>query len=176
MKVSNHIIHPSDMCTCMHACMAVCSEELVHADVCVRGSLSEVWVFRDVVFQDLGPQTTSCKPFTQISPRCEVRTPSVVEGRHTIMFKPQILEHHIPELPNNCFFARGCQRLTAQAPQAYDVYMYMYVYRYRYRYTCVHTYICVYVYIYIYIYTHMCTCMCIYIYIYMLCVYIYIYI
>ena len=58
------------------------------------------WVFRDVVFQDVGFQTTSFKPLTHISFRCEVPTPSVVEGQSNIMFKPHILKHHIPELPN----------------------------------------------------------------------------
>ena len=39
-----------------------------------------------------------------ISFRCEVPTHSVVEGQQTTMFKPQILKHHIPELPNGSSF------------------------------------------------------------------------
>ena len=39
------------------------------------------WVFSDVVFQDAGFQTTRFKPLTHISFRCEVPTPSVVEGQ-----------------------------------------------------------------------------------------------
>ena len=40
----------------------------------------------------------SSKPLTDISFRCEVLTPSVFEGQSTIIIKPQILKHHIPEL------------------------------------------------------------------------------
>ena len=39
------------------------------------------WVLRDVVFQDVGFENNSFKPLTHISFRCEVPTPSVVEGR-----------------------------------------------------------------------------------------------
>ena len=39
------------------------------------------WVFRDVVFQDVGFENYSFKPLTHISFRCEVPTPSVVEGQ-----------------------------------------------------------------------------------------------
>ena len=39
------------------------------------------------------------KPLTHISFRCEVPTPSVVEGPQHIIFKPHILKRHIPELP-----------------------------------------------------------------------------
>ena len=65
----------------------------------IRGPIC--WVFRDVAFQDVGFENNSLKPLTDIiSCRCEVPTPSVVEGQSTIMFKPHILKHHIPELPN----------------------------------------------------------------------------
>ena len=57
------------------------------------------WVLRDVVFQDVGFQTISLKSLSHISFRCEVPTPSVVEGQSTIMFRPQSLKHHIPEFP-----------------------------------------------------------------------------
>ena len=43
--------------------------------------------------------------------RCEVTTPSVVEGQSITIFKPRILKHHIPELPNNdtsTFCKGGC--------------------------------------------------------------------
>ena len=55
--------------------------------------------FREVVFQGVGFEHTSFKPVAHISFRCEVPTPSVVEGQSAIMFKPHILKHHIPELP-----------------------------------------------------------------------------
>ena len=59
-----------------------------------------VWVFRDVVFQDVEFQNTSLKPLNHVSFRCEVPIPSVFEGQSTITFKPHILKFHIPELPN----------------------------------------------------------------------------
>ena len=55
----------------------------------------------DVVFQDVGVPLTSFEPLAHISVGCEVPTPSVVESQHTIMFKPHILKHHIPELPTH---------------------------------------------------------------------------
>ena len=58
-------------------------------------------LFRDVAFQDVGFQQTFVTPLTPIRFRCEVPTPSVVEGQQTIIFKPHILKHHIPELPTN---------------------------------------------------------------------------
>ena len=58
------------------------------------------WVLRDVVFQDVGFQTTSLKPLTHISFRWEVPTPSVVEGQTTISFKPHILEYCSTTSPN----------------------------------------------------------------------------
>ena len=60
---------------------------------------SQCWVFRDVVFQDVGFQTTIFAPLTHISFMCEAPTSSVVEGQQSIIFKPRILKHHIPELP-----------------------------------------------------------------------------
>ena len=53
---------------------------------------------RDVVLQDVVFQNASLKPFTHISFRCDVPIPSLVKGQPTIMFKPHILKHHIPEL------------------------------------------------------------------------------
>ena len=38
--------------------------------------VEDLWVLRDVVLQDAGFQTTSFKPLTHISFRCEVPTPS----------------------------------------------------------------------------------------------------
>ena len=60
-----------------------------------------IWVFTDVVFQDVGFQTISLKPLTHISIRCEVPTPSVFGGsiNHDVQ-TPNILKHHIPELPS----------------------------------------------------------------------------
>ena len=63
---------------------------------------AEIWVFRVVVFQDVGFQTNMLKPLTHISVRCEVPAPSVFERQSTIMFKPHILKHYIPELPERC--------------------------------------------------------------------------
>ena len=41
-----------------------------------------------------------------VSFRCEVPICSIAEGQQTIVFKPHILKHHIPELPNeDCGFA-----------------------------------------------------------------------
>ena len=64
---------------------------LYHTEQCPAGVLphylplgtsvvDHIWVFRDVVFQDVGFQNTSFLPLTYISCRCEVPTPSVVEG------------------------------------------------------------------------------------------------
>ena len=61
----------------------------------------KTWVFRDVVFQDVGFKNNSFKPLANISYRCEVPTPSVVEGQSTIIVKPHILKHHILELPKD---------------------------------------------------------------------------
>ena len=58
-------------------------------------------VFRGVVFQDVGFEHNGFKPLTHMSFRCEVPTPSVVEGQQYIGFKPHILKHHIPELPTD---------------------------------------------------------------------------
>ena len=69
---------------------------------CYQPEIPMVWLFRDVVFQDVGFENNSFKPLTHISFRCEVPTPSVFEGRWTIMIKPHILKHHIPELPSFC--------------------------------------------------------------------------
>ena len=63
-------------------------------------------VFRDVVFQDVGFENDSFKPLTHISFRCEVPTSSVFEGQSTIMIKPHILKHRIPELPT-CWLPQG---------------------------------------------------------------------
>ena len=57
-----------------------------------------VGVFRDVVFQDVGFERNTVNPLTHISYRCEVPTPSVVEGQSISIFTPPILKHHIPEL------------------------------------------------------------------------------
>ena len=70
-------------------------------------------LFGDVVFQDAVFQNTSLKPVAHISFRCEVPTPSLLEGQQTIIVKPHILKRHIPELPE---------------------YMYMYIYIYIYIY------------------------------------------
>ena len=59
---------------------------------------AKIWAFRDVVFQDVVFQDTSLTPLTHIIFRCEVPTPPVFEGQSTIMIKPHILKHHIPEL------------------------------------------------------------------------------
>ena len=59
------------------------------------------WVFGDVVFQDVGFEHNSLKPLIHSSFRCDVPTPSVVEGQSTIIIQPHILKHHIPELPNH---------------------------------------------------------------------------
>ena len=49
--------------------------------IIIRGVVSEgALVFRDVVVQDVGSQNASFTPLTQISFRCEVTTPSAVEG------------------------------------------------------------------------------------------------
>ena len=55
-------------------------------------SEARLGVFRDVAFQDAGVRNTSFRPKTHTSLRCKVPTPSVVEGRQTIMFKPHILK------------------------------------------------------------------------------------
>ena len=47
-----------------------------------------------------GLKIIALNPIAPFSFRCEAPTPSVVEGQSTIMFKPHILKHHIPELPN----------------------------------------------------------------------------
>ena len=44
------------------------------------GHYGVIWVFRDVVFQDMGFEHNSIQPLTHISFRCEVPTPCVVEG------------------------------------------------------------------------------------------------
>ena len=41
----------------------------------------------------------SLKPLIHISFRCEVPRLPFVEGQSSTMFKPHILKHHIPELP-----------------------------------------------------------------------------
>ena len=66
---------------------------------CPRPLPASPWALRDVVFQDVGFEHNSCKPITHISFRYEVPTPSVFEGQSTIIFKPHILKHQIPELP-----------------------------------------------------------------------------
>ena len=40
-----------------------------------------VWVFGDVVSQDVGFENNMFKPLTRTSFRCEVPSPSVVEGQ-----------------------------------------------------------------------------------------------
>ena len=57
------------------------------------------WVFRDMVLQDVGFESNSFRPLTHLSFRCEVPTPSVVEGQQIIIIKPHILKHHISALP-----------------------------------------------------------------------------
>ena len=80
--------------------------------------LISTWVFRDVVFQDVGFEHNNIsKPLTHISYRCEVPTPSVVEDQSTIMLNPHILKHHIPEIPiylqaGGKRPAAGCNRTT----------------------------------------------------------------
>ena len=69
-------------------------------------------MFRDVVFQDVGFQDYSLKPLTHISFSCEVPTPSVFVGQSTIMFKPHILKHHIPELPTDFRDGQGSGRVV----------------------------------------------------------------
>ena len=66
-----------------------------------------LWVFRNVVFQDVGFEHIGFEPLKHIGFRCEVPTPSLVEGQSTIMFKPHVLEHHIPELPNTDSYAQS---------------------------------------------------------------------
>ena len=56
---------------------------------------SGMWCFRMWGFN------MCSKPLTHISFRCEVLTPSVVEGQSTIMCRPHILKPHIPELPRS---------------------------------------------------------------------------
>ena len=47
---------------------------------------------------------------------CEVPTPSAAEGQQSIIFKPHILKHHIPELPRDTVEARMfCARARASA-------------------------------------------------------------
>ena len=75
------------------------------ADPCGKDWQNQVswvktWVLRDLVFRDVEFGDDRFRPLTHIRFRCEVPTPSVVEGQSTIIFKPHILKHHIPELPN----------------------------------------------------------------------------
>ena len=55
---------------------------------------SDMWCFRM-----WGSKLLYSRPLTHISFRCEVPTPSIVEGRSTTIVEPHILKHHIPELP-----------------------------------------------------------------------------
>ena len=65
------------------------------------------------VFQDVGFENNMLKPLAHISFRCEVPTPSVVEGQSTVMFKPRILKHHIPELPSACMSLDSASRASS---------------------------------------------------------------
>ena len=49
---------------------------------------TNIWVFRDVVFQDVGFQTNKLKPLTQISFRWEVPTPSVLRVNQLLCSNP----------------------------------------------------------------------------------------
>ena len=73
---------------------------------------ARAWVFRDVLFQDVWFQNTISPPLTHISFRCEVPTPSVDEGQPTIIFKPHVLKHRVPELPNRA----RCGTTLPEAP------------------------------------------------------------
>ena len=95
------------MYVCMYVCMYIYIYIYIYihvipsrpqnpADLAAGGFL---WVFRDVVFRDVGFDNNSLKPLTHISFGCEVPTTSVAEGQSTIIFKPHTLKHHIPELP-----------------------------------------------------------------------------
>ena len=139
---------------------------------------------RDVVFQDAGFRTTGLRPLPHISFRCEVPTPSAVEGQSTVVFEPHILQHHIPELPTIiyvCIYVHICTYIY--------IYVYIYIHTHRYAYIYIYTYIhlytymhklCIHTYIYIYIYTYIYIYIYIYIYVFVcyirVCVYLYIYI
>ena len=89
-----------------------------------------MWCLRMVEFKIL-----LSKPLAHVSFRCEVPTPSVFEDQQTMSFKPRILEHHIPELPNTV------PSLSLYAKPQDFPYTYIYIY--------------IYIHIYIYIYIHM---------------------
>ena len=90
----------------------------------MRPTSSVSWVLRDVVFQDVGFETNSCIPLTvtHLSFRCEVPTPSIVEGQSPISIKPHILKRHIPELPTDRLEEGPAGR---EHP---SIYLYIYIY------------------------------------------------
>ena len=103
-------------CICLHLSGTVMSAQRCDASAhefralrplrrCRRRAPAQVWVFRDVAFEN-----NSLKPLTHISFRCEVPTASVFEGHYTIIIKPRILKHRIPELPTGAHRLRGQDR------------------------------------------------------------------
>ena len=87
-----------DVCCMLFVLCCVCCAP---ACLAAPADADTLWVFRDVVFQDVRLDMIVLKPLTHIRFRCEVPTPSVFEGQSTIMFKPHILKHRIPELPRH---------------------------------------------------------------------------
>ena len=65
----------------------------------VFSTAKDAWVFRDLVFEDVGFQADSL--LTLKKQRCGDFTPRAYmgEGFYTSMSKPHILKHHIPEHP-----------------------------------------------------------------------------
>ena len=126
------------------------------------------WVFRDVVFQDLGLQNTGWKP-SPISV-LGVKSPHLqFWGPINYYVQTHILKHHIPELPSAAQAScrprprRRCGTWASGMSHVYTlhtnntshvsiiIHIYIYIYMYCIVY-CVHIYI--YIYIYIHMYTH----------------------
>ena len=115
------------------------------------------WALRHVMFEDVGFQNLNVQPLIHISCRCEVRTPSVVEGQSTIIFKSHILEHHIPELPTSGLRVAGAASPGGHANKN-DNSLICICYMHISYYICSSLSLSTYIYIYIYTYTYIYIC------------------